>query len=76
MLAQIQEMLANKGGHGNGSGEHVPLWGQSDKNFVAGETSFHEGSTSGDVIIKAKTVRLDFPRFDGEDPETWSCRAE
>jgi hypothetical protein len=93
-------MLANKGGHGNGSGEHVPFCGHSDKNFTAGETSFYEGSTLGDAIVKAKTVRfagetsfhegsasgdaiikskivrLNFPRFDGEDPETWSCRAE
>jgi len=26
--------------------------------------------------LTPKSVRLDFPRFDGEDPETWCCCAE
>ncbi|XP_062176260.1 uncharacterized protein LOC133881329 [Alnus glutinosa] len=35
-----------------------------------------EGSGGGEGILKPKSVRLDFPRFDGDDPETWCCRAE
>jgi hypothetical protein len=34
------------------------------------------GETSGKEIMKPKSVRLDFPLFDGEDSETWCCRAE
>jgi len=51
-------------------------FGSSNNHMGLGETSYPEGSTSGEGIIKAKTVRLDFPRFNGEVPETWSCRAE
>jgi len=36
---------------------------------------FHEGSSFGDGI-RTMLVNLEFPRFDGEDSETWSCRAE
>jgi hypothetical protein len=43
---------------------------------LGGEThSSPESSYSGEGL-KPKTVRLEFPRFDGEDPETWCCRAE
>jgi hypothetical protein len=87
MMEQIQELLANRGGLGMGSGAAGETWfyeGSTSGDAIvkaktvrfAGETSFQEGSASGDAIIKAKTVRLDFPRFDGEDPESWSCRAE
>jgi len=45
--------------------------------LVRGEKFFCQGETSsGDGFLKPKTVRLDFPRFDGEGAETWCCRAE
>jgi len=41
-----------------------------------GETGpyFHEGSSSRDGI-HTKPMKLEFSHIDGEDPETWSCRA-
>jgi hypothetical protein len=36
---------------------------------------FLESSHFGEGF-KPKTVRLEFPRFDGDNPETWCCRAE
>jgi hypothetical protein len=44
--------------------------------FFGGETSSFLGSSNSGEGIKPKTVRLEFPRFDGDDPETWCCRAE
>lgn len=35
-----------------------------------------EGSEGGEGILKPKLVRVDFPRFDGDDLETWCCRAK
>jgi len=43
------------------------------QDYGGGESS---RSGLGDGLLKPKSVRLDFPRFDGEDPETWCCRAE
>jgi hypothetical protein len=37
--------------------------------------SFGGESHSGEGL-KPKTVTLEFPRLNGEDPETWCCRAE
>jgi hypothetical protein len=43
------------------------------QDYGGGESS---GSGLGDGLLKPKSVRLDFSRFDGEDPKTWCCRAE
>jgi hypothetical protein len=46
--------------------------------FVQGSSSggsHQDGSSSSDGI-KPKSFRLEFLRFDGEDPKTWCCRAE
>jgi hypothetical protein len=48
------------------------------RNYVHGSSSggsHHDGSSSIEGV-KPKTFRLEFPRFEGEDPETWCCRAK
>jgi len=44
------------------------------QSFFEGEPSGQEGNHSGDGL-QTRSMKFDFPRFDGEDPETWSCRA-
>jgi hypothetical protein len=44
--------------------------------FSGGEIFFPGGTSHGDGLLKPKQARLDFPRFDGEDVETWCCPAE
>jgi hypothetical protein len=40
----------------------------------AGAHSFHEEATSNDGI-HTRSMKFDFPRFEGEGPETWYIRA-
>lgn len=77
----IQAMLSN---HAGASGHVGSSGGRQDQGGHSGSThhtlsgvehSYHDGSGFGDGF-KPKTVRLEFPRFDGEDPKTWCCRAE
>jgi hypothetical protein len=48
--------------------------GNNGQGFCDKGPYFQEGSSSR-YGIQTRPVKLDFPRFDGEDPETWSCRA-
>ncbi len=50
-----------------------PIAGQAENSRNADQL-FPEDS-SGDVAFQTRPLRLDFPRFDGEDPEGWSYRA-
>jgi len=50
-----------------------PIAGQAETSRNADQL-FPEDS-SGDVAFQTRPLRLDFPRFDGEDPEGWSYRA-
>jgi hypothetical protein len=50
-----------------------PIAGQAETSRNADQL-FPEDS-SGDVVFQTRPLRLDFPRFDGEDPEGWSYRA-
>jgi hypothetical protein len=47
------------------------VMGQS---FYEGEPSGQEGNHSSDGF-QTRSMKFDFPCFDGEDPETWSSRA-
>lgn len=55
----------------------MPHQKETGKGQSSGDTRtcFHEGSSFKDGL-HTKPVKLEFPHFDGEDPETWSCRAE
>jgi len=48
-----------------------------DSHFTSssGGGGFTNGSNSGEGI-KLKSFRLEFPRFDGDDPDTWCCQVE
>jgi hypothetical protein len=35
-----------------------------------------ETSGGGEGILKPKSIRLDFPRFNGDDPKTCCCRVK
>jgi hypothetical protein len=52
--------------------------GPQFQNYVHSSSSggsHHDGSSSGEGV-RPKTFQLEFPCFDGEDSETWCCRAE
>jgi hypothetical protein len=74
-IQRLKDLLFSQFGQGNGK-EPLIHFGSFNHQMGMGETSYPDGSTSGEGIIKAKTVRMDFPRFDGEDPEKWSYCAE
>jgi hypothetical protein len=65
----VNSQSGNRAGTSRGQQEH------GGNSFTGGGFSEQDGSTSTDGF-KPKMVRLEFPRFDGEDPETWCCRAE
>jgi hypothetical protein len=44
------------------------------QSFFEEEPSGQEGNHSGDRF-QTWSMKFDFPRFDREDPETWSCKA-
>lgn len=68
-------MLTPRNGQGNGSKEPQIHFGTYTPRFGGGETPSQDGNNSSDGVLKAKTIRLDFPRFNEEDLETWTCRA-
>jgi hypothetical protein len=65
----INSLAGNRAGSSKGQQEN------GGNSFNGEGFTEQDGSTSNDGF-KPKTVRLEFPRFDGEDPETWCCRAE
>jgi len=57
----------------------LKLYGQQFPDSLVASTCGGGGfkdDTCTDEGIKPKPFRLEFPRFDGDDPETWCCRAE
>jgi len=74
MKQMVQSLLSSQAGS---SGSHGPGGGhlEQGRNVERGETSNPEGFNSSDGL-KPKTIRWEFPRFDGEDPKSWCCRAE
>jgi hypothetical protein len=75
-IQHLQEMLTTQNGQGSGSKDPQIHFGTYTPRFGGGETSYQDGNSSGKGAFKAKTIRLDFPRLDEKDPETWTCRAE
>jgi hypothetical protein len=84
----IQAMLSNHVGISGGRQEQWdssrskgsrPNYGEnsghSHHTFGNGGNTNQDGSGFEDGF-KPKIVRLEFSRFDGEDPKTWCCRAE
>jgi hypothetical protein len=70
MLKQFQELLNANNRHSNG--QHDPSFnhGTNGHSFCEGGPSYHKCNSSGDGF-HTRTIRLEFPHFDGEDPETW-----
>jgi hypothetical protein len=70
----VQSLLSSQVGS---SGSHRPGGGHQEqgRTVECGESSNLEGFNSSDGL-KPKTIRWEFPRFDGEDPESWCCHAE
>jgi len=68
---RIQDMISGIPGF-NARGKEKEMFPP----LVTQPLSLEGGETSGKEIMKPISVRLDFPLFDGEDPETWCCRAE
>jgi hypothetical protein len=60
---------------GNGRQDYGGHSGHTHHNFSSRENTNQDGSRFGDGF-KPKMVKLNFSRFDGEDLETWCCRAE
>lgn len=61
-------------GSGGGRQNYEEHSGHAHHNFSSGENTNQDGFGFEDGF-KPKTVRPKFLRFDGEDPETWCCRA-
>lgn len=74
-IQRLHDLVLSKSGQSTGK-DPLINFGSFTNHLGMGESSYQEGSTFDEGIIKAKTIRLDFPRFEGEDPEMWSCPAE
>jgi hypothetical protein len=72
-LPSIQEFMEKQSRTNPGSRNETQQFVFHPQDYSGGESS---GSGLEDGLLKLKSVRLDFPLFDGEDPETWCCRAE
>jgi hypothetical protein len=70
MIKHIQELLTI---NNRNVGQQEPN-ANHGISFSGIGNSYHEGNSSGDGF-HTKSIRLEFPRFDGEDPESWCCRA-
>jgi len=70
------EALILKQSEAGGSKSPVHTYDYIPPPFGGGENFFPGGPSGGEGFLKPKSVRLDFPRFDGDDAETWCCRAE
>jgi hypothetical protein len=75
-MSHLKEMMAKHFGSGGGSKSPVHQYNFQHQQFSGGKNFFPGGTSSGEGILKPKTVCLDFPSFDGEDAETWCCRTE
>jgi hypothetical protein len=42
------------------------------QSFYERDPSFQEGNYSGDGF-QTRSMKFDFPCFNGDDPKTWSC---
>jgi hypothetical protein len=74
MKQMVQSLLSSQAGS---NGSHGPGGGhlEQGRNVERGESSNPKGFNSSDGL-EPKTICWEFPRFDGEDPESWYCRAE
>jgi hypothetical protein len=72
----LEDLLQKQSGSGMRFQSPIPHF-ELQTGFGMGGENFCQGdSSTGDGFLKPKSVCLYFPRFDGEDAETWSCRAE
>jgi hypothetical protein len=71
----IQGMLSSHAGSSGGRQDKGGHSGSTHHILSGKENSYHDGS-GFEEGFKPKTVRLEFPRFNGEDPKMWCCRAE
>jgi hypothetical protein len=69
-----QQGLGGNNGATNGGVDQGAMGGRIGQNSCAGAHSFSEGATSNDGI-HTRSMKFDFPKFDGEEPETWCIRA-
>jgi hypothetical protein len=78
-LDQLTQLVRQLVTEGSSPAKGRLLSGQRFPDSFAASSSGGGGfqdDTRTDEGIKPKPFRLEFPRFDGDDPETWCCRAE
>jgi len=74
MMKQFQEILAGNTKPTSGHQKQATNLGNNAHSFCGGGCSYQEGNSLGDGF-QTRTICLEFPRFDGEDPETWCYQA-
>jgi len=74
MRQMMQALLSSHAGSSGAGGVH------REQDHTVGQLHaggyFHQEGPHNTDGLKPKTIRWEFPGFDGEDPKTWSCKAE
>jgi hypothetical protein len=73
---RLEALILKQSEAGRGSKSPVHNYDYIPPPFGGDEIFFPGGPSGSEGFLKPKSVRLDFPRFDGDDAETWCCRAE
>jgi hypothetical protein len=67
-------ILGGNNGATNGGIDQGAMGGRMGQNSYTGAHSFQEGASFNDGI-HTRSMKFDFPKFEGEEPETWCIRA-
>jgi hypothetical protein len=67
-------ILGGNNGATNGGIDQGAMGGRMGQSSYTGGHSFQEGASFNDGI-HTRSMKFDFPKFEGEEPETWCIRA-